>query len=254
MGRELFLRFFPRRLALIGMLHVWMGDLQEQISQALEDASRMKSLSAFLVENYGWGYAGSNTTTEETAVTIGRVMRAVARNFPGTPVGVNLLPNDYEKAFFIAKEFHGNFVQLDHVTGNFEGVTPVDPVHLNEIRDRFSPSIALLGGIQPKYYSPSDDEPLTDAARRVTRLCDAIVVTGAHTGGEANIDDVQAVRAAIGDHPLLVGSGLNDANARQQLGVANGAIIGSFLKSGGVVRQGASIDPARVKRLLTAIR
>ena len=50
---------------------------------------------------------------------------------------------------------------------------------------------------------------------------------------------------------LLVGSGVAEANARELLQYADGAIVGTSLKTGGVVTN--PLDPARVKVIARVI-
>ena len=57
---------------------------------------------------------------------------------------------------------------------------------------------------------------------------------------------------AVPDRLLLVGSGVNAENAHQLLPHADGAIIGTSLKEGGVVSN--PIDPDRVRRTAEALR
>lgn len=59
-------------------------------------------------------------------------------------------------------------------------------------------------------------------------------------------------RQAVPDRLLLVGSGVDQSNAREFLALADGAIIGTSLKYGGVVAN--RIDPERVKRMGELIR
>ena len=49
---------------------------------------------------------------------------------------------------------------------------------------------------------------------------------------------------------VLVGSGMTEENAAELLALADGAIVGTWLKEGG--RVGAPVDPRRVERLRAA--
>lgn len=249
---SLFARVFPRQPALIGMIHVWRGDPDQQLKQAVADARCLYGFDGLIVENYGWGYADRNWAAEEAGIAIGQITKVLVRMMDPIPVGINVLPNDYEYAFGIARKCDAHFIQLDHVTGEFEGVQSVDPIRYNAMRRRYL-DIAVLGGIQPKYYRLAKPEPIGEAARRAIDLTDAIVVTGDQTGEQTRQTDLEAVRMAVGDHPIIIGSGFNAHNAATQLRVANGAIVGTALKRGGV-EAGAPIDPALVTRLLSAVR
>ena len=58
------------------------------------------------------------------------------------------------------------------------------------------------------------------------------------------------MREAVGSTPILIGSGLTEVNASALLEVANGAIVGTWLKRNGQVSE--PVDEARVLRLRQA--
>ena len=70
------------------------------------------------------------------------------------------------------------------------------------------------------------------------------------TGSATDPTDLEAVRAAVPDAPILVGSGVTPENAASILSIANGAIIGSSVMVGGVA--GAGVDPERAQKLVEA--
>jgi len=169
---------------IIGMIHIFDGERNKQLNQALEDLKRLEIyVNGVIVENYDCGYLDSNLATEKMAETIAGISRELVEKSM-IPVGLNLLPNDYEKAFYIAAEVGAMFVQLDHVTGEFVGCQSVVPRHLLDVCKKY-PDIALLGGIHPKYYQlVNPDTPIAESATKAMLLADAVVVTGEYSGGE----------------------------------------------------------------------
>lgn len=237
----------------IAMLHSFKGNLSDQTNQALEDLERLQPyVDGVMTENYGWGYRDNNYADSEAFTNLVSITREVRRKSK-IPVGINVLPNDYVKAFRIADITGARFVQLDHVTGRFEGRVSVEPENLNTIRRTYS-DVTLLGGIHPKYYTlKNPDEPITDAAKIAKDLTDAIVVTGQHTGGETDSADLLAVKDVVGNHPVIIGSGLTKENAAYQMRIADGAIVGSAFKPKGV-RPGSKIDEELVKELMEQVK
>ncbi len=242
---------FSVQQPIIAMIHVWESDRPQQIEQAVEDLARLNLyVDGVLVENYDWGYADANLATTEVMEAMTAVAREVVQR-TSIPVGINVLPNDYEKAFRIADDVGARFIQIDHVTGeylveNLDGeyvpCRPVDEDDLLGHRDTY-PRVAVLGGIHPKYYRPVDPTAsIVDAARRACTLVDAVVVTGSRTGEQASISDLLDVKQAIAPHLVFVGSGLTPQNVEEQLTIADGAIVGSALKKGGVAPS-VQIDP-----------
>lgn len=248
----LFRDVFSRRKSILAMIHVFEGGLEEQRAQALEDLNRLQPyVDGVIVENYDIGYLDANRTTVEMAMRIMDITATVVAK-SSIPVGVNLLPNDYWQALAIAASTGARFIQLDHVTGEFVGCQSVDPDDYRMHRQDF-PNVIVLGGVQPKYYELVDPlTPIAQAAATAVSLADAIVVTGVETGRETSLDDLRIVREAIGEQPLLVGSGLSAKNARAQLSIADGAIVGSAFKPGGV-RPGEPIDVDLVRELVREV-
>jgi uncharacterized protein len=89
-----------------------------------------------------------------------------------------------------------------------------------------------------------------DAASR--GLADTLVVSGAATGEETPLGDVKRVRAAVPDRPIVVGSGATPDSIAGLLGVADGVIVGTWVKRDG--RTANPVDPARAAALARAAR
>lgn len=249
----LFRGLFPKPKPIIAMVHVFEEERQLQLDQALEDAERLRQggVDGLLVENYGWGYLNSNQATDETAQLLADITVVLAKP-GGIPVGINVLPNDYWKSFLVAVCSGARFIQMDHVTGDFDMCEPVDPREFHMTRECY-PNIVVFGGIHPKYYEL--DEPtcsLAECAKKAMTLADGVVVTGQVTGDAATLEDLRMARNALGTHPLIVGSGLTHQNAREQLAIADGAIVGTSLKDGGV-RPGNRVSIERVQALMEEV-
>jgi len=82
-------------------------------------------------------------------------------------------------------------------------------------------------------------------------LADGIVVSGAETGAEPDRAGFAALREALPDVPILIGSGLTETNA-VAFADADGAIGGTSIKIDGRVE--APVDPDRVARLVAAFK
>ena len=78
------------------------------------------------------------------------------------------------------------------------------------------------------------DRPLAELVRDVEFFsADAVIATGQRTGHAADIGYVRDIRQAT-SLPLLVGSGVTIERVNDILSVADGVIVGSALKEGGV--------------------
>lgn len=244
---------FPRSKCIIAMLHVFAGPREQQIAQAQGDLEVIAGLvDGAIVENYGWGYEDHNLASSQTAQDLLQVIVTI-RGQASIPIGLNLLPNDYDQAITIAYTIGAPFIQLDHVTGEFVSYESVEPRRFLETREDYSGAL-VLGGIHPKYYVLRDPTvDIRDSARQAMALADAIVVTGNATGDPASLSDLRAVREVIGDFPLIIGSGLTPENAAEQLAIADGAIVGTALKRRGVV-PGEPIGRSLVEALMAVVK
>lgn len=253
MTTSLFWQLFAEKKPIIAMVHVFDGKRQRQLDQALEDTERLQrgGVDALLVENYDCGYLDANCATDEMAERLAEIAIAVKKHSK-VPVGINILPNDYWKSFSVALSTGGVFIQMDHITGDFGGCESVDPDDYLATRECYR-SVAVFGGIHPKYYELLEPTcSLAECARKAMSLADAVVVTGQVTGDPATLDDLRVAREAIGEHPLVIGSGLTPQNVQAQLAIADGAIVGTAFKRSGV-RPSEPVDVELVKQLMDEV-
>jgi predicted TIM-barrel enzyme len=79
-----------------------------------------------------------------------------------------------------------------------------------------------------------------------------VIVTGGGTGKEIDLGDLEATRLAVPNAAILAGSGVRDQTVGRILGIADGAIVGTYFKQDGIVSN--PVDVERVKRLVAASR
>ncbi|MCX6751044.1 MAG: membrane biogenesis protein, partial [Candidatus Pacearchaeota archaeon] len=112
-------------------------------------------------------------------------------------------------------------------------------------------SIAILGGVGFKYI-PSTGNPLEQDLEEARPRCEAIVTTGSGTGKETPINKLAQYKKLLGDYPLIVGAGVNKNNAREQLKITDGAIIGSYFKPLG--NTFLPIDREKVREIMDIVK
>ncbi|MCL6548594.1 MAG: BtpA/SgcQ family protein [Alicyclobacillus sp.] len=110
----------------------------------------------------------------------------------------------------------------------------------------------LLFNIQAEFASPLGRRDVVAVAKSVVMSSkpDAVCVSGPMTGHSVPLETVEAVKRSVQEVPVFVNTGVNDQNVADVLRVADGVVIGTFLKRDGVTWN--EVDPARVRRLLTA--
>ena len=79
---------------------------------------------------------------------------------------------------------------------------------------------------------------------------DVLIATGARTGSPTEAGEVEQVAAGT-NLPVIVGSGLDPDQVPALLSVADGAIVGQWIKEEG--RWWNPVDPRRVETLMAAV-
>ncbi|MFQ5791853.1 MAG: BtpA/SgcQ family protein, partial [Acidobacteriota bacterium] len=115
-------------------------------------------------------------------------------------------------------------------------------------------NIKILADVNVKHSAALGELSLEDeVADLIERAgADAVIVSGPGTGKIAAVEELATVKAAAGDAPVLVGSGVSLQSIDAYLSLADGFIIGSYFKVDGKVRN--PVDPARVRGLMERLR
>lgn len=213
-------------------------------------------VDAVLVENYGDVPFHPDRVGPETVAAMTRAVLAV-RDAADLPTGVNVLRNDARSALAVAAATGSSFIRVNVHTGAMltdQGwITGRAHDTLRE-RTRLGVEVAILADILVKHAVAPAGLDVADAARDTWErgLADALIVSGAATGQAVPMARLTAVRAAVPDAPLIIGSGLDEVNAAELAPLASGAIVGSAFQRDG--RAGGGVDPDRVRRLVRVIR
>jgi len=163
------------------------------------------------------------------------------------PVGVQVMLNDWESSFSIAKAVNASFTRLDvfvdDVTCEWGAIYPQTKKIIN-YKNTIHPNLLMLTDIQVKYKKMIKPRPLTRSANlAIKHNSDGLIITGKATGVETPIQDIEKVRKAFPDFPIFIGAGVTDKNIKGQFKFANGAIVGTSIKTKD------QIDLSKAKRL-----
>ena len=254
---------FGIRKVLIGVVHLaplpgsprWRDDMAHVLARAREDAAALEQggADAIIVENFGDAPFSAEPVGPHTVAAMALAVMAV-RERVSVPVGVNMLRNDPYSAIAVAAVTGARFVRANVHYGVMvadEGL--IEGQAHDTLRYRrhlgVEERVQMLADVLVKHAVPMGKQDIVRTARETAYrgLADAIIVTGPATGQAAEIDDVKAVKGAVPDRPVLVGSGIDEENVDAFLALADGAIVGSSLKIDGVIDN--PVDEARVGRL-----
>ncbi|HEY0143030.1 MAG TPA: BtpA/SgcQ family protein [Thermoanaerobaculia bacterium] len=261
--RDTFATTFSRR-AVFGMIHLLplpgaplFVSMEEVLDAALRDARAICEGGAdgLIFENFGDRPFTRGRVEAETIAAMTRVVTEVVREVR-MPFGVNVLRNDARSALAIAAATGAAFIRVNVHTGAMltdQGLIEGDAYATMRERARLTPGVHLFADHLVKHATPLGDvDPIQSAKDlRLRGLADALIVSGIETGAAADPRRLITLREALGDAPLLLGSGLTEDNA-VSFADADGAIVGTSIKRGG--RLDEPVDARRVERIVKAFR
>jgi len=215
---------------------------------------------ALLVENFGStpfvkGTAGARIPPHQVAF-LAVLVRELRHH--ELPIGVNCLRNDAHSALGIAAASGADFIRINVHTGAYvtdQGIIEGEAhATLRYRKELGAENVALLADVLVKHAAPLVPLSPEDATRDCVHrgLADAIIVTGEATGAPVSPPLLERVATAAAPAPVLIGSGLTPNNAESLVPLAQGAIVGTWLKHDGDVR--APVDQARVETLAQLVR
>ena len=226
-----FREVFPEGHVVLPVIHVSSED------QALRNAGiafGAGANGAFLI-NHSMG------CTELLAIHA-RVVEA----FPGWWLGVNCLDLDPVRAVRRASpEVAGIWSDNAMIRETQEGQPEADAV-LAAIRETGWPGL-YFGGVAFKYQEPVDD--LRAAAHIAGAYMDVVTTSGAGTGQAASLEKIAAMKAALGDLPLAIASGITPENVRDYLPISD-----CYLVATGIGDSFEELNPSKVAALVGAVR
>ncbi len=260
------LTFPANRPLVIGMVHLralpgsprFGGSLKEILDAARYDTAALAAggVDAIMVENFFDapffpGAVGPQTVAALTAAAI------AVRDEAPLPIGINVLRNDGRAALAIAAATGAAFIRVNVLCGARladQGI--LHGMAHDLMRDRVllsAQAIKVMADVDVKHSVPLAARSLEDEVEDTFErgMADAIIVSGTATGKATNPDKVRDARRWARSRPVLVGSGVTADSVRDYAGLADGLIVGSWLKRDGVAAN--PVDVRRVKELMSAL-
>ena len=255
---------------IIGMVHLmplpgspayegW--DMDVVIEAALRDAKALieGGVDGLIVENM-WDlpyYSGASRIPPEEIAAHAVAARAVVKEV-NVPVGITVIHNGGRVALGIAKAAGAKFIRVCLYTGaavwdtgEFDHGNAADLMRLRKLL--YAEDIKFFCDIVKKHsvVFPGIDLE-THATWADFYMADALIVTGTMTGVPPSPEDVIRVKKVVPDVPVIIGSGLNPSNVKELLTHADGAIVGTYFKVGGITQN--PVDPERVRKLMKLVK
>lgn len=243
---------------IIGMVHClplpgtvgFGGNYERILKSAVEDAVTLEraGADAVIVENMGDIPFGALLNTAQLAALSAaaiEVGRAVS-----IPMGIDAAFNDCKASLAIAGITGADFIRVpvfvDTVLFTDGFIMPCAKECMEYRKQLGLSHVKILADVQVKHAHMLLPHITVEqsAKEAASNGADAIIVTGSEVGAETPLEMIVRVKKAV-SLPVLAGSGVNAANVSKQLETADGAIIGSSLKKGGILTNPIEYDLVR---------
>lgn len=196
--------------------------------------------------------------TDVETVTVAAMARIIGelRGEIQIPFGVNVLW-DAEKSLDLAVATGAKFVR-EIFTGAYASDFGVWNTNVGKtIRHRAAiggRDVKLLFNIVPEAASYMGHREIEDIARSTVfnNRPDALCVSGLTAGSETDAQILKRVKDTVPDTVVLANTGVRLENVEKQLGIADGAVIGTTFKVDGVFEN--HVDEKRVRAFMDKVK
>lgn len=191
----------------------------------------------------------------ESAHSVVGYYNAVREALPSAYVGVNFLQLGSGHESFLKLLVSKNFNELDVLPSAVWVDDGLSERHnLVQLRENnpVLKTVQYLGGAAFKYTDGYTDEP-EEAARRAQILLpyvDVVTTSGQGTGYPPSPEKIKAMKAAIGDAPLAVASGIDAHNYWLYAGTIDKILVASSVET---KRYSGEFDPRKLGEFIALV-
>ena len=227
------------------------------IEQAVTDGKKLEEAGcdAICIENMGDTPLKPTMDVPQTAALA--AIAALIRREVSIPIGIDAAFNDFKASLSIAKFLDAVFVRVpvfvDTVVYFGGTIQPAAAECMVYRKELFGRDIMIFADIQVKYTRMLLPEVTLEESALNAAACgaDALIVTGRASGDETPIESIDKIKRTV-SIPVIAGSGVTEQNIKEQMRIADGAIVGSGLKEGGLISN--PIDLAMSRNLIAAFK
>jgi uncharacterized protein len=236
--------------------------LDEVLTAAVRDAEILADagFDGVVIENFGDAPFLPTGVEEVTVAAMARIASELQRVLAGrSSLCINVLRNDARAALGIAAAVGAGSIRVNVHAGarvTDQGVIEGRAWETLRLRRAWGAEHVQIWADVGVKHSVSLGTPALEAADEVGDAvarggADAVIVTGTATGATADPVVLARVKERSGA-PVLVGSGVSAQTVAACLTLADGVIVGTSIKEGGVTI--APVDPRRAEALVRAAR
>lgn len=243
------MKFETGKKYIIGVSHLpgLLGKEKYRGQEALYDhgkteieAIKKAGLTGLLLENEN-DQPYTTFATPEQISSMTEVASRLKGEYPDFPLGVEFLINDPKASLCVAKASGCQFIRTDYWVDKMHreqfGNLEVDTVDFAQYRRKIlAKEVMVFADIQVKYATMREEKTIGESAVQAFEAgAQAIVVSGNATGESVDLTDLIKAKEAVGEKPVLVGSGFSAENAQEILQYADGALVGTSLMENSII-------------------
>ncbi len=253
-------KFFDKKVV-IGMVHLqplpgnaaYRGNKEELEAQAIEDAHTLLKggVDAIMLENFSdWPQYSTEIPLEAYSVMLNIATKI--KSFCTVPFGVNIEMNAFRQEWAMAYAVGADFIRLeafvDNRAGSF-GFIEACSTPLAKMMKDYPSKTLLFTDVHTQETYGCPDVAINEAAQNaMNHDSSAVIVTENDACKRITVEDVKSMREAVGDFPIIVGSGVKPSNVLDYLEYADGVIVGRGFKTG------EKVDLALVEEFMKVVR
>ena len=260
-----FNKLFPNNKPLIGCIHLlplpgspgYSGKMKNVLNQALIEAEIFKAhkVDGLIIENFRDMPFYPDHVPAETIASMTIVTHEIKKVFKG-PIGLNVLRNDAKAALAIAAACEVQFIRVNVHIGaavTDQGILEGKAYDTIRLRKSLNSDILIFADVAVKHASSLGNRSIEDETKDLTErgLADALIVSGSHTGGEANMKEINKIKQNT-DLPVIIGSGITADNLSHYFPLVDGFIVGSYFKTD--EKANNQVEESRVRTFMEGFR
>ncbi len=259
---------FGVKKAIIGMVHslpmpgspMFKKYTLDQVYEfGVQEALRLKKGGAdgIMLEN-AWDlpFAKPEELGPETSSALAVLGWEIKRT-TGMPLGINILANGAMASMATAKACKADFIRVNQWANAYvanEGFIEGKSGQVMRYRSWLeAENIKVFADVHVKHgaHAIVADRSLAEQARDSEFFdADVLIATGQRTGDATPVSEVKGIQEAV-TLPVIIGSGLTVENCRTIMSVADGAVVGSYIKDDGVWWK--PVDISRLQALMKEV-
>ena len=248
-----------RKKVVIGLVHLLPlpgtpffepGNTERALDKAVRDAIALWQGGAdgCLIQTVDRVYSTGDEADYARVAAVAAITRAVADATPAAfQIGVQIMINALKASAAVATVCGGSFLRCTALVGATltpSGVVEASPLEFLTYRARIGGNrLKLIAEVESMHFHWMGGRPVPDVARTASRMgADAVEV--ADPDEDVSNRLVRDIKRAHPNLPVILGGHTNHENAARRLAEADGAFVGSCLKSGA---WDSDIDAERVR-------